>query len=676
MRRFILFIGLCFYALFGHAQINTDRVMAIGRNALYFEDYVLSIQYFNQVIGAKPYLAEPYFYRALAKFYLEDFSGAELDCSESIERNPYMINTYEIRGLSRINKGDYHLAAEDYRQAIYYSPEQFTLYHNLVYCEISDSNLVAATAEVDKMISKWPKMAKAYTLKADVMLKQKDTIQATELLDKALELDPFEGQAWSGRGILSMTQQEYKQAEEQFDKAIHLLPKSGGNYINRALCRFNQNKLDAALKDYDMALDLEPENYVGHYNRALLRAQVGDDNRAIEDFNFVLKRDPEDYLALYNRAQLLEQTGDFKAAIQDYTTVIDHFPDFWTGILARAECRRKMGDIRGAEKDEFTVTKAQLDKRYSGRKGQFVKTRKRSDKDLENYNSLVVEDETEMERKYSNDYRGRIQDRKVDIELLPMFVLTYYERPSEVKRTIHYYEPIDLMTSSHQLSQRLIITKDEMPLDQKMVESQFESLNRYSERIVQDAGGPEHQAVMLFARALDYYLVQDLDNALADLNLSVEADGRKFGAYFNRAMVRYKLLQIKKAQDAEQAAENTSISAALGGKVERKLDVNQMMEYNNIRLDLDRVIQLEPEFIYGYYNRGNMSMETGDYRAALLDYDKALQLDKEFAEAYYNRGICYIQLGKISEGVADLSKAGESGLYSAYNLIKRYADNK
>jgi hypothetical protein len=53
----------------GWCQINTDRVMAIGRNALYFEDYVLSIQYFNQVIGARPYLYEPYFYRGLAKFY-------------------------------------------------------------------------------------------------------------------------------------------------------------------------------------------------------------------------------------------------------------------------------------------------------------------------------------------------------------------------------------------------------------------------------------------------------------------------------------------------------------------------------------------------------------------------------------------------------------------------------
>ena len=36
------------------AQLNTDRITSIGRNALYFEDYVLSIQYFNQVIKLKP----------------------------------------------------------------------------------------------------------------------------------------------------------------------------------------------------------------------------------------------------------------------------------------------------------------------------------------------------------------------------------------------------------------------------------------------------------------------------------------------------------------------------------------------------------------------------------------------------------------------------------------------
>jgi len=50
-----------------HAQFNTDRLLMIGRSALYYEDYVLSIQYFNQAISSKPYLYEPWFFRGVAK---------------------------------------------------------------------------------------------------------------------------------------------------------------------------------------------------------------------------------------------------------------------------------------------------------------------------------------------------------------------------------------------------------------------------------------------------------------------------------------------------------------------------------------------------------------------------------------------------------------------------------
>lgn len=88
------------------AQINTERVMTIARNALYFEDYVLSIQYFNQVINAKPYLYEPYFFRALAKVNLEDYQGAEADCDEAIKRNPFVVGAYRFvdwHGFVRVN---------------------------------------------------------------------------------------------------------------------------------------------------------------------------------------------------------------------------------------------------------------------------------------------------------------------------------------------------------------------------------------------------------------------------------------------------------------------------------------------------------------------------------------------------------------------------------------------
>ena len=87
------------------AQINTEQVLRVGRNALYFEDYMLSIQYFNRVIDAKPYLAEPYFLRAIAKYNLEDYAGAEADASQAIKLNPFITDAWEVRGVARQNLG-------------------------------------------------------------------------------------------------------------------------------------------------------------------------------------------------------------------------------------------------------------------------------------------------------------------------------------------------------------------------------------------------------------------------------------------------------------------------------------------------------------------------------------------------------------------------------------------
>ena len=79
------------------AQLNTDRITAIGRNALYFDDYVLSIQYFNQVIKLKPYLTEPYLLRAIAKINLADYTGALKDLNICIDKNPFQPGAYYTR---------------------------------------------------------------------------------------------------------------------------------------------------------------------------------------------------------------------------------------------------------------------------------------------------------------------------------------------------------------------------------------------------------------------------------------------------------------------------------------------------------------------------------------------------------------------------------------------------
>ena len=109
-----------------HAQLNTDRITTIGRNALYFDDYVLSIQYFNQVIKLKPYLSEPYLLRAIAKIQLGDYTGAEQDCNAAIERNPFQPGAYYTRGYVYRLTNQLEKAERDFNEALIFAPENRT----------------------------------------------------------------------------------------------------------------------------------------------------------------------------------------------------------------------------------------------------------------------------------------------------------------------------------------------------------------------------------------------------------------------------------------------------------------------------------------------------------------------------------------------------------------------
>ena len=191
-RKYVLILAVLLLPLVGRAQFNTDRLVTVGRSALYYEDYVLSIQYFNQAILAKPYLYEPWFYRAVAKFYLDDYVGAENDCTEALERNPYVVNIYELRGMARIRQGKFADAINDYTRALKYDPENRGMWHNRVLCRIQDKDYSGALAELDTMETRWSKYAPTYSMKAEVYMLQEDTAKAVEALDRSLAVSAID----------------------------------------------------------------------------------------------------------------------------------------------------------------------------------------------------------------------------------------------------------------------------------------------------------------------------------------------------------------------------------------------------------------------------------------------------------------------------------------------------
>ena len=287
------------------------------------------------------------------------------------------------------------------------------------------------------------------------------------------------------------------------------------------------------------------------------------------------------------------------------------------------------------------------------------KTRKKSDKNMNNYRKIVIADDSEAEQRYTSDYRGRVQDKNVNITLEPMFALTYYEKMSDVKRSVNFHKYIEDLNHTGILSKRLRITNMEAPLTEEQVKFHFALIDTHTSAIVAD----EKSALKRFARAIDFYLVQDFSSAVADLTQTILLDGDFFPAYFMRALIRCKQLEYQKA---EQAAETN-----IPGDKRKEITA---VDYEVVRKDLDKVINLAPDFVYAYYNRANVSAMLKDYRAAIADYDKAIELNPDFADAYFNRGLTHIFLGNNKLGISDLSKAGELGIVSAYNVIKRFTD--
>lgn len=88
--------------------------------------------------------------------------------------------------------------------------------------------------------------------------------------------------------------------------------------------------------------------------------------------------------------------------------------------------------------------------------------------------------------------------------------------------------------------------------------------------------------------------------------------------------------------------------------------------------DYSKVIELDPNFPYAYYNRGYINCLMADYKNAVDDFTFAIQKNSSFSEAFYNRGLILIFLNENRLGCQDLSKAGELGIENAYSVMKRY----
>ncbi|MDE5727119.1 MAG: tetratricopeptide repeat protein [Duncaniella sp.] len=660
-------------------QINTDQVLRIGQNNLYFEDYVLSIQYFNRAISAKPYLAQPYFFRAVAKLNLDDYLGAEQDATLAIERNPLIVDAWEVRGVARQNLGKTREAIDDYSKALSMLPDNRGLLYNKAMAQQDIRDLDGADSTYNVLLKRFPGFDGGYIGRARLRLERKDTVGAGEDIEKALSINRNSVNGYIMRADIAINQaKDYAAALEDMNRAIRLQPKHAGFFINRAFLRYMTDDFQGAFADYDYALQLEPQNTIALFNRGLLRSEVHDTDKAVQDFSSVLDLNPDDHKALYNRAIILSETGQLDRAIADLDKLIEIYPDFAAAYFVRFDAKRRKGDMRGAEKDynkslALADTRVQKtpDKQFEavdatapadsipdegGAPALLASSGETQEQVKRRFSSLTtIGDNTHPEQVFnSKEIRGRVQDRNQAIELEPIFMVTYYTSPTELKLNGDYLKEADQINATRALRFVLQVTNHEPnTTDEETARIHFESVGYYNSYLA----GHTPRAVDYLGRAMDFMTLRDYESAIADLGKAIALTPDFTLAYLVRANAGYLL-----AKTGTHAAQPEAKGMPVIGR-------NQYLR--GALDDLDTVARLSPFMPLAYYNKGVIQAEEGDNTSALMNFSKAIELKPDFGEAYYNRGYVYLALGNKDAAFKDLSKAGSLGIVASYNLLKR-----
>lgn len=677
LKRTVALVVFCAYIAMsniGYSQINTDQVLNIGKNAMYFEDYILSIQYFNQVISAKPYLAEPYFYRSVAKLSLEDYNGAESDASLAIERNPFIVDAYQVRGIARQNLKMYHEAIADYDKGLDQLPENKSFLYNKAVAQTELKDFENAEATFGKLIKLYPNADNAYLGRAQMYAEKGDTLKAIADADKTISITKTNANAFALRAALEMEfKKDYTASLADLDEAIKLEPQYAPYFVNRAFVKYHLDDYYGAMSDYDYAVELEPSNIVARFNRGLLLAQVRDNNKAIADFSFVIKHDPKNVMARYNRAELYEQTKQYKKAIADYDVVIENVPDVSGLYFARSECKRKSGDRAGGEADYNKSQQLYRQKKSrqpqsekSDNPGNEVKEHEEQADEVADMfkNLLTIGNENIAKPRYDNKTRGRVQDNGFKINAAPMFFISYYYTVNDLNVSTNFVKEISDLNDMNVLSAPLYINNEYTSLSEEEITRHFNSINYYTGLLSNN----NERSIDYFARALDFYMVKNYPSALADLDKAIGLSKDFTLAYFLRASVNYDLNRnALLSEDDTQTQMTGSMKEAQGMLNERR----NREELQSVIADLDKVIGLSPYFVYAYYNKGCALLALQDYTSAINAFSKAIEQKPDLGVAYYNRGLAYFNLGNKSKGMADLSKAGELGITPSYSVIKR-----
>lgn len=673
MKKIFAILFFTIISLSSFSQLNTDQYFYIGRSRIYFGNYVSAIENLNIVIKLRPNLPEPYYYRGMAKHYIDDFRGAKNDYDKALDIKPFYPEAYMYRGMANYELKNYKEALNDYSKALEYKTDDQAIYNNRGITKAAMEDIDGAIADYSKAIELDPLVANTYLNRSSAKQMKSDLDGAIKDCDAAIKIRPHFAGAYLMRGIAKFEKQDYANALKDYDLCIRLDPKMAQAFVNRGIVKHKLEDTQGAIPDYDMAIKLNPDIAVAWLNRGIAKEALKIPGFEA-DFAVAEQLDPK--FAQFRVRLNAEQEREKQRRLYGFVPTANQKTQNQTGQNNQTSQSANQQTTQGQQTPANEAANNQTtglaqdkqpnstatDTASVGRedsKGPVTQKRSRR--------NIVVNDGGEVTE--TEITRGMVQNRNVNIELQPEFIVSIFHKDSVDYERLQYYSmEIDALNRKNNNQPFMLITNKPIGSEDWRSDEYFENIHFWDKYIQSNKKSSD----AYFSRAIYYELLKNYDQAIEDYNRAIKNDGRNILAYFSRANTMIKRVDFIRMPGLLPEPTTLNINgtkAAADAPKEEKI-----LDYEDIIKDYESILYMNPRFIFAWFNMGNTKVKKKDYLGAIDDYSKAIELEPDFAEAYFNRGLTRIFLDDMEGGSLDLSKAGELGLIEAYNVIKRYCN--
>ena len=380
-----------------------------------------------------------------------------------------------------------------------------------------------------------------------------DIASAIKDYDLLLALQPNNKEFYLNRGYLKHIINKREEALKDYDAALKIDPNYAFAYNNRGVALSELGRNDESLTAYNRAIEINPNYSDAYYNRGNLMTKTNKDEEALEDYNAAIQLNPKDSASFNNRGVVKRKLNFNVGALSDFSIAIKLDPEDITAYANRGRLKKRFFDSEGAEED-FTSAIAIADN------NPFLVQEIQIENEIASNQKPQVQPATPVAYKYTTpELNKELRIPRTEKQAMQKLAQNRINevKVAQVQASVMKVEPKSVSATKPALAGNTVNAVHKVTNTPSTVKVAAKT----PEINVKPVQNPK-LAECYYIRALQKYILQNRESALADFNMAIRHNPEYAEAYYYRAAIKRDLKDDGFVDDYKKAVSlNPSLKA-------------------------------------------------------------------------------------------------------------------